>query len=145
MYEGNQHHREILHRLQEMFPDLGREAIYVYYTKLLTSLTSIDWPNEMERIKKEYDDLLGQTSAPYKREVAITYKNPERPGESIGLAVREGKLRIDIRQADDSDGEDFSVAIDPEDPNKSEFVCPECGEPQRRVPSGMVCKNGHGF
>lgn len=23
--------------------------------------------------------------------------------------------------------------------------CPECGEPQFKVPSGNVCKNGHGF
>jgi hypothetical protein len=28
---------------------------------------------------------------------------------------------------------------------ESAILCPVCQEPQRKVPSGVVCKNGHGF
>ena len=119
VFEGDQHHTQIIAQLAEMFPDLGREAIYLNYMKMLAVLTAIDWPNEQQRILDEFEKHCGQTLPPYKRKVDISYENEDRPGEQIKIGVKDGKLQIHVKQADGIEGADWKAEVDPKDPENS--------------------------
>lgn len=119
VFEGDQHHSQIIAQLAEMFPDLGKEAIYLNYMKMLAVLTAIDWPNEEQRTKDEFDKLMGKSFAPYTRKVGVTYENEERPGEEISIKMKDGKLQIHIKQADGIEGSDWKAEVDLKDPENS--------------------------
>lgn len=119
VFEGDQHHSQIIAQLVEMFPDLGKEAIYLNYMKMLAVLTAIDWPNEEQRTKDEFDKLMGKPFPPYTRKVGVTYENEDRPGEEISIKMKDGKLQVHIKQADGIEGADWKAEVDLKDPENS--------------------------
>ena len=114
VYEGEENHRQIIDLLAQQFPDLSRKVIYLYYTKLLVVLGKIDMPNDQAKLEAQFDALWGKPIEPYTRSVKTIYENPKRPGESVSIGFKDGKLCIDVKQADAvGEGKDWAVEIDP--------------------------------
>ena len=72
-------------------------------------------------MSQEWCIVRREDSSVGRGEIAVTWDNvyiPAEPGEAAS-SIEEKELEVSL--------------------------CPECNEPQVRSPSGLSCKNGHGY